>query len=365
MTGHRLIAYTHARDDPAARFRLRQYVPRFERAGWSVSHRPCRPERPWASPFSVAPLRWIHQRAGVASRRWRRRRDIADAAGYDAAFVNRDLLEGRIENEAALIRRNPRVLFDFDDAIHVGAKERHFAWICEHAAWVSAGNESLARAARRYTDRVSVIATAVETSAYPPPPPPREDTVLRVGWLGSDLSIRETLFRHTAMIAELQRALNFEMVVVSRPWREPPPPRPAIRFVEWSPSVETRIAELFDVGIMPLVDDELQRGKCGCKLLQYMAAGLPVIASPVGVNRSLVAPGRGILARHRDDWGEALTRLADPQRRCTLGTAGRRYVEREYSTDVWFPRLLGVVDAVRTGSRPPPGDPVVSAGSGG
>ena len=116
MTGHRLIAYTHARDDPAARFRLRQYVPRFERAGWSVSHRPCRPERPWASPFSVAPLRWIHQRAGVASRRWRRRRDIADAAGYDAAFVNRDLLEGRIENEAALIRRNPRVLFDFDDA---------------------------------------------------------------------------------------------------------------------------------------------------------------------------------------------------------------------------------------------------------
>ena len=352
MSARRLIAYTHGRDDPAARFRLRQYIPRFERAGWSVSHRPNRPERPWASPVAVPALRWLHQRAGVALRRLNRRLDIAAAAGHDVAFVSRDLLEGRTDYEAALLRRNPRVVFDFDDAIHLGSKSAHFAWICERAAWVTAGNESLARAARRHTDRVSVVATAVDTGAYPPPPPASREGPLRIGWLGSDRSIHETLYRHATMFAELQRALGFELVVVTRPRREPPDPRLAIRHIEWSPSAETRIAQWCDIGIMPLVDDEFQRGKCGCKLLQYMAAGLPVVASPVGINASLVTPDRGFLATHRDDWGAAFARLADPERRRALGASGRRFVEREYSLDVWFPRLLDVVVAVGRGTRP-------------
>ena len=354
----RLIAYTHALADPAARFRLRQYIPRFERAGWDVSHRPSRPERPWQSPHANPPIRWLHQRAGVAMRRLRRRQDIRDASAFDVAFVNRDLLEGRIAYESALLRRNPRVVFDFDDAIHLGAKEAHVAWICSRAAWVTAGNELLADVARRHTDRVSVIPTVVDTAAYAPPPALRPDGPLRVGWLGSDLSIRETLFPFVPMLADLQAELGFEFVVVTKPRRELPDTRLRWRHVEWSPEVETRIAEHFDVGIMPLQDDAFQQGKCGCKLLQSMAAGLPVVASPVGVNTRIVGADRGFLARDRDEWGDALLRLGDAALRRELGAVGRPFVEREYSVDTWFPRLLDVVESVAAGSRPAASGPV-------
>lgn len=352
MSGGRLIAYSHARDDPSARFRIRQFIPRFERAGWSVSHRTNHPERPWQSPFSVTPARWAHQRARVAVRQLWRLWDIRAAAAFDVAFVNRDLLGGRIAYEAALMRRNDRVVFDFDDAIHLGQKEAHVAWICARAAWVTAGNELLADVARRYTDRVSVLPTVIDTDRYPSPGAPRENGALRLGWLGSDLSIRETLVPFLPTLAALQRAIGFEFVVVSKPRPSLPSGPLRWRFVEWSPELETRIAALFDVGIMPLQDNEFQRGKCGCKLLQYMAAGLPAVASPVGINARLLGDGRGFLASDRDAWGDALTRLRDPALRRELGAVARRFVEREYSIDAWFPLLLDIVESVRAGQRP-------------
>lgn len=348
----RLIAFTHARGDPAARFRLLQFVPGLERAGWSVSHRPNRPERPWESPFEAPPLRWAHQRAGVLLRRFRRRLDVRSASGFDVAFVNRDLLEGSIAWEETLWRRNPRVVLDFDDTIHLGRKAAHFARAAAGAAWITAGNENLLAVARKWTDRVSLLPTVIDTARYPAPPGVRADVPLRVGWLGSDLSIRETLFPFLPMLGELQAELGFEFVVVSRPRRELPGTRLHWRFVEWSPDVEARIAEFFDVGIMPLVDDEFQRGKCGCKLLQYMAAGIPAIASPVGVNASILADGRGFAAGDPQGWGEALLRLRDPGLRAELGLRGRAYVERAYSVRAWLPHLLDVLDGVRTGRRP-------------
>lgn len=352
MSAHRLVAYTHGVDDPAARFRIGQFAPSFERAGWDVELRPQRPERPWDSAIGWQPARWVDQRIGVALRRRQRRSDIRGASAFDVAFVSRDLLEGDARHEHELRRRNPRIVFDVDDAIHLGAKRAHFALACANAAWVTTGNAGLAEVARQYTDRVSVIPTVVDTGAYAPPPPPRTGQALRLGWLGSDRSIRETLHRHAAMLADLQAALGFELVVVSRPRRDMPDARLRWQHVDWTPEVETRIAERFDVGIMPLVDDEFQRAKCGCKLLQYMAAGLPAIASPVGVNLRLLDAGRGLPARDRDEWAAAIERLRDPGLRAAMGSAGRRFVEREFSVSAWFPRLLDVVESVRAGRRP-------------
>jgi glycosyltransferase involved in cell wall biosynthesis len=348
----RLIAYTHGRDDPAARFRIVQFIPHFERAGWDVSHRPNRPERPWSSPYRVPPLRWADQRIRIGLRRLRREWDIHAASSHDVAFVSRDLLGGRLRFEAALRARNPHVIFDLDDAIHLGAKEAHVAWACAHAAWVTAGNDLLADVARRYTDRVSVLPTVVDTDAYALAGHARTGAPLRVGWLGSDRSIGSTLLPFLDTLAALQRVLGFEFVVVTAP--RPPIGRTDLRWrhVAWSPAVETRIADHVDVGIMPLADGAFERGKCGCKLLQYMAAGLPAIASPVGINTRLLAGGRGFLADGERAWADALRALADPGLRRTLGAAGRAFVEREYSLRAWFPRLLRIVEGVRAGTRP-------------
>jgi len=344
----KLIAFGHADEDPATRFRIGQYIPHLQRAGWEVSLRTNHPSRPWASPFP------LQRRAGVICRRLRRRWDIHAASGYDAAFLNRDLLEGRVEYERSLLRRNPRLIFDFDDAIFLGEKSPHIQWICENAAWVTAGNDDLASFARQFTERVSVLPTVVDTDLYRIQTPLTAIRPVRVGWLGSDRSIRETLFPHVSMLAVLQAELGFDFVIVSRPKPDLPQVGLRYQFEEWSPQTEVRIGTLFDIGIMPLVDDEFQRGKCGCKLLQYMAAGLPSIASPVGINSSLLDAGRrGFLANSIHEWREALSALiTDASLRQRLGLEGRAFVEREYSVQRWFPTLLDLLEKVST--SPPP-----------
>lgn len=351
----RLIAYVHGTLNPAARFRIGQYIPALARAGWEVSLRPQRPERPWEIDWGHSLLNAPARRIGTLVRRASRRRDIDDAAGFDCVFQNRDLLEGRVEYEERLLRRNRRVIFDFDDAIYLGAKADHVGRVCARAAWVVAGNEELASFARSHTSRVTVIPTVVDHTLYAPPPPvPTPGTrPVRVGWLGSPMSIAQTLYPFVPMLADLQSALDFDFVVVTAPKPALPPSELRWQFVPWSPEEETRIAHHFDIGIMPLTDDPYQRGKCGCKLLQYMAAGLPAVASPIGVNASLLGDGtRGFAASTVHEWMESLRMLIlDADRRSAMGTAGRSFVRDHYSVQRWCPALLEVIERVSRQSR--------------
>lgn len=347
-----LMICTHTTSDPASRFRALQYIPHLEKAGWRVSHRPNRPPRPWTSPVGNWVISTLHERVAPTIRRLSRLRDIHDASSYDVVFVNRDLLAGDLRYEQLLVRKNPRVVFDFDDAIFLGEKAKHIGWICKNAAWVIAGNSYLADFARRFTDRVTVVPTVVETDRYLMQDAPSSNGPFRVGWCGSNRSIEETLFPYLGMLARLQKRLGFEFVIISSP--RPLLPGSDLRwtYVEWDEQVETLLAIFFDIGIMPLVDNEFQRGKCACKLLQYLAAGLPVIASPVGVNRGIVDRGRcGFLARSERDWHQAIQRLmADPLLRREFGSNGRNLVEKEYSLEVWLPVLLDRLEEVAVGA---------------
>lgn len=341
-----LMALTHGTLDPASRFRVVQYLPLLQQAGWTVSHRPKWPD-PWAD-VRRSPAKWILSPWRKWRKRQGRRRDLRDAAQFDVIFQNRDLLGGNAIWEQRLIRQNPRVVFDFDDAIFLGEKRRrHCQWICRHAAGVTAGNDHLADFARGLTDQVLVLPTVVDTEKYLlPTTRPPGGTVLRLGWMGSDHSIHETLGPHLEMLARLQQELGFEFTVISAP-------RPALpecglkwHFVPWSPEGEIRIAQLIDVGIMPLSDTPFQRGKCGLKLLQYMAAGLPVIASPVGVNTTLV-PGHGHLAQTESEWGQAIASLQnDAGLARDLGRAGRQFCEANYDLPKWAVRLSDLLQKV-------------------
>src|SRR6056297_1871598 len=103
-----------------------------------------------------------------------------------------------------------------------------------------------------------------------------------------------------------------------------------------------------DIGVMPLPDTPWMRGKCGYKLIQYMACGLPVIASPVGVNAEIVEHGvNGFLVGTDEEWKSALTiLLKDPDLRRRMGREGRKKVEREYSLQVQGPRVARLLREV-------------------
>ena len=325
-----------------------QFIPGLKAAGWRVSHRPNRPSRPWSSSLRNRMLRQWHHRCGTWRRRRHRAKDVRDAAEFDVVFVNRDLLAGEVIWEQRLLQQNPRVIFDFDDTIFLGDKKRaHIEWICRNAAWVTAGNDYLADFARRLTDKVTVLPTVVDTDGYKV----KDHTVtqpagIRIGWLGSPFSIAETLFPHLEMLAALQKQIGFEVVIISKPRPELPATTLKWNFIPWSPETESEIAQHFDIGVMPLVDDEFQRGKCGLKLLQYMAAGLPVISSPVGINRT-IAPHGGYVAAGAAEWRAAISALEnDANLRRDLGLRGRKFCEQHYSLSAWLPELLSLLEKI-------------------
>jgi glycosyltransferase involved in cell wall biosynthesis len=350
-----IMGMTPSAFSPSSRFRFIQYVPLLEREGWQVAHRPTRPDRMSRSPIGGRIAAGLHSHAGRMLVKVNRLRDIRESAAYDVVFVNKAVVGGDdLSFERRLLARNPRVVFDFDDAIFLGRSEARVRWICEHAAWVTPGNEYLADFVRQHTSRVSVLPTVVDMDQYRPKDwrGVDPDAPVRVGWSGSDSSIGATLFPYLEQIAEAQRKLGFEFVIVTN--TKPVLPVRDLRwtFVPWTEESEGELGDMFDVGIMPLVDNTFQRGKCGLKLLQYMAAALPTIASPVGVNAEIVQPGRtGFLASTREEWDGALAALVEslPLRR-ELGTAGWRRCRESYSTERWLPDLIDIFERVKDGA---------------
>jgi len=343
-----LMACSHGTIDPASRFRVLQFIPSLEKAGWQVSHRPNNPARNQISGLGGTVGKLLTSPIGKWMRQRNRLRDLRDAPGFDAVFLNRDLLAGDVIWEQRLIRQNPKVVFDFDDAIFLGEKKReHIAWICGNAAGVTAGNEYLADFARQFTPNVTVLPSVVDTGKYVVKDYSHlHDGPLRLGWMGSGHSIRQTLFPHLSMLAKLQQEFGFEFIIVSNP--KPKLPQTALRwkFIQWSPKLEAGIGNLIDIGIMPLIDDAFQQGKCGLKLLQYMAGGLPVIASPVGINRSLVY-GNGYLATSGSEWHQAI-KAFDTDRKLLrdFGLAGRLFCKRHYDLQSWAGVLNRLLETV-------------------
>ncbi len=218
--------------------------------------------------------------------------------------------------------------------------------VMRHAALVITGNEYLAdRAITAGAPKVEFLPSVVDVSQY----------VLRqyatglafaVGWIGSPVTVP-----NLDLIRDALHALNLEIkiriVLIGAGNADPFPNVPTTR-LSWSEESELSIGEKFDVGVMPLIDGPFERGKCGYKLVQYMAGGIPVIASPVGVNRKIVEPGiNGYLANSLEEWLIALRGLAnDEHKRSEMGKAGRQKAELMYNLKVTAPRLITLLSSV-------------------
>ncbi|HYG25777.1 MAG TPA: glycosyltransferase family 4 protein, partial [Caulobacteraceae bacterium] len=155
-----------------------------------------------------------------------------------------------------------------------------------------------------------------------------------VGWIGSPATAHY-LAPLEPVLSELAEETGLRAVAIGATVGS------LFEVVPWSEDGEVEALADLDIGVMPLADSPWERGKCGYKLIQYMAMGLPVVASPVGVNTTIVRHGEnGFLAANDDEWRTHLRALAsDPQLRETMGRAGRRMVEETYSLQVQGPRL--------------------------
>jgi glycosyltransferase involved in cell wall biosynthesis len=237
-----------------------------------------------------------------------------------------------------------KIIYDFDDAIWTTDNLFESPWakmirwrsktafICKIASVVSCGNEYLATYAKRFNSSVVINPTTIDTTYHLPARKISGNKTV-IGWTGSHSTLKY-LDKVIPAIAKLERVfpdLVFRVIADADPQFQ----LASFQFIRFTEEHEIDDLSAFDIGIMPLPDDEWAKGKCGFKALQYMALDIPAAASPVGVNTSIIKDGtNGFLCATTDDWIAKLTALInDLSLRKQIGKAGRKTVEENYSVN--------------------------------
>ena len=271
---------------------------------------------------------------------------------YDIVFVQREAFMLGTAFFEKRFAQHSKLIFDFDDAIwkmnvSEGNKSLAFlknpsktAEIIQIADMVFAGNQFLANYALQFNSNVKVVPTAVDLEEYQKIPCTNKNAV-RIGWIGSPTTIPYLQIVIPAFRILKQKYGNqIEFRIVGDPHFRVE--NLEIQAIPWKKEEEVKELSCFDIGIMPLTDDEWSKGKCGFKGLQYMAFEVPAIMSPVGVNLEIIQEGvNGFLAQNTEEWIQKISLLVDnPELRKTLGLAGRKTVEKKYSKQVWQNKII-------------------------
>lgn len=346
LSGRRLLLLPRYTDlGPSSRLRMSQFIPAFEAAGATVEVSP------------LAGDAYLHEFFATG-----RRSKAESLRGYlrRAATLLRsrpDLVWLEKENfpyfpgwaERLLALPGAPYVVDYDDAaFHIYDRhrsalvrrvfERRLDPLLRRSALVTAGNTYLADYAREHGARdVMLVPTVLDPRRYPQAPA-RDRPPFRVGWIGTPKNTQ-----YLELVVPALNALGRERAVELVTIGSRPVPGLSVPQVShaWSEAEEAALLGTIDVGVMPLINSPYERGKCGYKLIQYMAAGRPVVASPVGVNTAMVIPEVGRLATTADEWLAALRLYADdPALRARTGRAARRLVEQRYSVEAVAPSLV-------------------------
>jgi len=332
----------------SSRIRFLQFLPALEQEGFTFDVQPLLDNAYVRSLYGGPPAG-----AGSIIRSYARRfRALRRRMNYDVIWLEKEALPwlptwmeiARLEGISYVV--------DYDDAWFHRYESHWLSPLLGHkidavmrvAHTVVAGNDYLARRARQAGARyVEVVPTAIDLGRYRDVPAAPDGNAATIGWIGIPpnahyLKIVEPALRAVAAGASIK------LHVVGAPVPAELAGIAAESF-PWSEDSEIARIAAFDIGIMPLHDTPWERGKCAYKLLQVMAAGKPVIASPVGANAQVVQHGtNGFLATTTEEWADALRRLAhDPALRQRMGAQARQTVEDRYSTTLVAPRLAAIL----------------------
>ncbi len=353
----RVAAFTkYGREAASTRQRLLQYLPSLASAGIEVDYSPLLGDdyvRALASGGSFSKL-------AVARSYARRLKQLLRGPDCDVLWVYAELfpyLPAAFERLA--FRTGKPVVYDFDDAFFLTYQRNPLLSgklepLIAGAAACCCGNDYLRDYALRLNRDSIVLPTVVDTDAYVPVKRVRDGPVT-IGWIGSPSTwqfVRPLL----PLLKELCDGERARLLVVGAGAAAASDRFAGMELAQWSEAGEVASVQAMDIGIMPLPDEPWARGKSGYKLVQYMACGLPVVASPVGVNASIVREGEtGFLADSVDEWRARLESLiADAGMRLGMGTAGRQRAVDCYSLRSQAPRLIEVfrLSQDRAGASP-------------
>lgn len=334
-----VAAFTGGLNVPGARFRVRQYI------------EPLRPEGVCVTEFT-APLEMYPPKNHMIRPIWglatlaTRLPGVLKSYRYDMTLIQREMLSTFITLEP--LTKCPRVL-DVDDAIWLFRGGKFAARLAEICEAVICGNAFLAEYFNQWNSRVAIIPTAVDTNRYVQGWPVEEPII---GWSGTSGGFRYLYAIESALATVLRRVPRARLRIISDSmpsFRVIPGDR--MEFIRWSFESEVRSIQGMAIGIMPLEYSPWARGKCSYKMLTYMACGVPVVVSPVGMNVEVLSQGLvGFGPQSTEEWVNTLSYLAENlSERIKLGKNGRQLVVEKYSIDVVVPKLVEILLRVQSG----------------
>lgn len=333
--------------DPSSRFRISQYAPLLLKQDIQLRTRYHYPSKdsspaPWA--HMVKKLTGINQ-----WRIWNVLQDInrlpliVQQYNYDLIWQSRMLLPYLLQADRVITRP---VIFDLDDAIWLTEGKERTGKALAKADMIFVGNDYLADWAGRYNQKLVRIPTTVDTNIFYPIKEKQDQ--FTIGWIGSPSNFKYLSVIEAPIRTFLERHENARFMIISSEMPAEIKFSNKVVFSKWNPETENEMINKFSIGIMPLTDDEWTRGKCGFKLIQYMACGKAVVASPVGVNNKLLEPGTGLSANHEKEWLEAFESLFNDEKlRLSMGTAGRELVQENYNAEKWSVRIAGFMKEIK------------------
>lgn len=336
----KLLALTAGADHVCYRYRVGAFAPALAAAGWSIEAMPL---------------------AHGIVQRVRQLRSCQDA---DVVLLQRKLLPSW---QLALLRRWSRSLvYDFDDAIFLRdglskkgpqswTRQRQFRATVRAADTVIAGNPFLAGTARQIAGarQVRVIPTCVDVERSPVARHQQRGSAAKLVWIGQRSTVPYVTRARDLLAAAGDRLPGLELRMISDVF--PEDAGVAVAPIPWSAKTERQELAAADIGISWLQDDDWSRGKCGLKVLQYMAAGLPVVANPVGAHAEMIVHGEtGFLASTAGEWADSIERLAsDPKLRQRLGDNGRQLAAERYSIPAQAPAFVQLLSSLAPAARQP------------
>lgn len=347
----RVDALTTGRHDPSARFRVRQHIEPLYEFGIDVHEHIPFISKLAGIPSQIEPYTTVFPRSAVQMA-WQSLKlachfpGLAKSLRSDLIWLNREIFPGRYSLERLLSRP---IILDVDDAIW-DAKPNGFETmrrIGSEAVAVLAGNKYLADWFSQWNSNIHIIPTAIDTDRFTPAIidniPPR-NRAFTIGWTGSGGNIKFLYPIEKPLNAFLEKCDGKLLIIGDREPEFQLIKHKRIDFRRWSPEVEASLLREIDVGLMPLPNNEWMRGKCSCKMLQYMSTAIPVIVSPIGMNIEVLNHGLvGYAAESNDDWFETLNAIyQDRQLALEMGETGRRVIIENYSRRLVSEKIASV-----------------------
>jgi glycosyltransferase involved in cell wall biosynthesis len=325
---------------PGQRYRIEQWSPFLQELGIEVDFYSFADEKLTKTMPQAGKV--FAKIGGLTSAFWRRFSHLTKLRKYDAILIYRAAAivgPGFLERLIKLAGRP--VIYDFDDAIfltHTSETNKLFSWakfagktasICRLSNAVTVGNAWLADYAGKQNPNVQIIPSSVDTNLYQPKDKKNNEKII-VGWTGSSTS-QTHLEMFAPLLQEICEKYPIEIHVHSD--RSPDVSEIPMVWHKWSPENEVEVISNFDIGIMPMPEDEWSLGKCSMKALLYMSLAVPTVCSNIGMNREVIHHGEnGFLAKTNKDWLKAIGDLVDDAGlRKKIGEKARETVVEKYS----------------------------------